>query len=203
MMQGNNRTAGWVLMLAFAVALPLACAASQDKAAGKSSVAVSVKPTAKVMAMAQNPTPPADAKKMTSVGDDKLAVDTANAGDDVDMVWAEKIDIDGDGSVEDTQILYDSEDGVLYFYAEDDVPCAGGGTATAALLICVNCKGNSDNKPAGSGWAAVLLDAGECGAQAAGIYACRFDQNGTVTAFAAARIDEKNDDVVIVAAERD
>lgn len=99
--------------------------------------------------------------------------------------------------------LYDNEDGVLYFYAEDDVPCAGGRTATAAMLMCVNCKGNADKKPAGSGWVVVMLDAGEAGAQKAGIYGCRFDQNGQPTAFAAATIDERNDDIVIaVAAER-
>jgi len=185
------------VILSLAMTFSLACA-SQEKGGAKS-VGANVKPTAPVMAMAQNPTPPANAKKVTSVGGGKLAVNTSNSGGDVDFLWAEKIDIDGDGEVDDTQILYDSEDGVLYFYAEDDVPCKGGGTASAGLLICLNCKGNADNKPVGSGWCAVYLDEGECGAEAAGIYGCRFDAKGIVTGWAVATIDAKNDEIVIAA----
>jgi hypothetical protein len=65
------------------------------------------------------------------------------------------------------------------------------------MLIAINGKGNPRGRPAGSGFWAVDLDAGECGVKAAGIYGCRFDAKGNPTACGLVTIDEKNDDIVI------
>ena len=58
--------------------------------------------------------PPASATKGTSIGSGKAKVNTANAAGDTDSIWAEKLDIDGDGNIDDTQALWDDEDKVLY-----------------------------------------------------------------------------------------
>jgi len=192
----GKRNLGSLIAFSLIAAMSLACQ-SNGKPGPESSVGVAVKPTPQVKEMAQNPTPPANAKKVTGIGSGKMAVDTANSADDVDFMWAERIDVDGDGKADDVQILYDNEDGVLYLYTNDDVPCKNGGTATAALLMCVYCKGNPANKPVGSGWCLVQLDAQECGAQASGMYGCRFDANGNPTSWAAVVIDAKHDDIII------
>ena len=161
---------------------------------------VAVKVPAAVAAKADAPAPPANATKKTSFGKHKAAVNTANAADDTDSFWVEQIDIDGDGTAEATDVLWDDEDKVLYLYAEGDFPCQGGGTGSGDLLIAINGKGNSRGRAAGSGWYLVTLDEGECHAKVAGTYGCKFDAKGNVTACGAAVADEKNDELVIATA---
>jgi hypothetical protein len=150
-----------------------------------------------VIAEAKNPSPPANASKKSATGKRKASVKTANTEGDDDSFWVESIDIDGDGTAEETDVLYDDEDKVLYFYDDGDFKCDGGGTGEGEMLIAVNVDGNSRGKPAGSGWYAVSLDESECKAKAAGLYGCKFDANGDATACGLATIDEKNDEVMI------
>ena len=165
-------------------------------------IGVDVQPKAAIAKAKTPPTPPANASKNTSIGKGKAKVNTANAPGDDDSFWVETLDLDGDGTVEETDFIYDDEDKVVYLYADGDFKCKGGGTGTGGLLIAVNTAGNSRNRPAGSGWYAAELDEGECKAKAAGLYGCKFDADGNATACGLATIDEKNDDIVIVEATK-
>jgi hypothetical protein len=146
--------------------------------------------------------PPAGAKTTKTAGGNKLKVSTANSAADDDSAWVEKLDIDGDGDVEDTNLVWDDEDKVLYAYSVGAFTCKNGGTATAELLVATNGTGNPGNKPAGSGFWLADLDKGDCGAQAAALWGCKFDAGGNETACGAAVLDEKNDDIVIAAASK-
>jgi hypothetical protein len=170
-------------------------AIAQSTAAGPT-----VKPTA-VTKKAGTP-PPANAKTATSAGVNKAKVSTANSASDTDSFWVEKLDVDGDGDVEDTSLVWDDEDKVLFAYSVGAFGCRNGGTATAELLVATYGTGNTGKKPAGSGFWVADLDKGDCGAQAAAMWGCKFDANGNETACGVATLDEKTDDLVIVAASK-
>ena len=88
-------------------------------------------------------------------------------------------------------------------YGENDsLVCADGSAATADLLIAINGKGNSRNRPAGSGFYVISLDATECKAEAAEAYGCKFDAKGNPTAYGVVEVDDKNDDVIIATASK-
>jgi hypothetical protein len=144
--------------------------------------------------------PPASAKPTTTAGGHKLKVSTANNPADTDSFWIEKLDIDGDGDVEDSNLVWDDEDKVLYAYSAGVFACKNGGTATAELLVATYAAGNTNRKPAGSGFWVAYLDKGECGAQISSMWGCKVDATGTETKCGAATLDEKNDDLVIVTA---
>jgi len=163
---------------------------------------VKVQPPASVKAKANAAEVPAQAKKMTTVGKGKVVVTTANAAGDSDSFWVEEIDIDGDGNVERTDLLWDDEDKVLYLYADGTFTCTKGGTGEGGMLIALYGQGNPRKKPAGSGWYVVELDKLECAAQAADLFGCRFDAQGNPTACGAALIDAKNDDIVIISVSK-
>lgn len=152
------------------------------------------------IAKAKDPSPPATAGKKTTLGKGKVTVNTANTQGEDDSFWVESIDIDGDGMVEETDILYDDEDKVLLLYDDGDFKCKGGGVGEGSLLITVNCAGNSRGKPAGSGWYIVDLDESECEAETEVLYGCKFDANGNATACGLATIDEANDEIMIAEA---
>lgn len=178
-------------------------AARAEAQGGTSQTAVGADVQVKAaIAKAKSLTPPATAGKKAQIGKGKTTVNTANSPGDEDSFWVESIDIDGDGTVEETDFLYDDEDKVVYMSAEGDFKCKGGGLGTGGMLIAVNAAGNSRNRPAGSGWYVVDLDEGECKAKVAGLYGCKFDASGNATACGLATIDEKNDDVVIVEAAK-
>jgi hypothetical protein len=145
--------------------------------------------------------PPATATQGTSIGKGKAMVKTDNSTGDTDSIWTERIDIDGDGTVEDTQFLWDDDDKILFAYAETDVPCKGGGQANVAVLVGVNGEGNPRGRAAGSGFYAAEFDALECGAATAGLYGCRFDAKGNVTEWVAASLDAANDTVILARAK--
>jgi hypothetical protein len=163
----------------------------------------SVKPTA-VAAKATNPAPaPAAAAKATkSAGAGKVNVSTANSATDDDSFWVERLDVDGDGDVEDSNLVWDDEDKVLYAYSVGATMCKNGATATVALLVATNAAGNPRNRPPGSGFWLADLDKGECGAQAAALWGCKFDASGTETACGIAAYDEKNDELIIATASK-
>jgi hypothetical protein len=145
---------------------------------------------------------PAGAKTTTSAGGNKAKVSTANSASDTDSFWLEKMDVDGDGDVEESNLVWDDEDGILFSYTVGAFGCKNGGTATAELLIGVNAAGNPRKRPAGSGFWLADLDKGECGAQAAAMWGCKFDATGAETACGVATLDEKTDELVIAAAAK-
>jgi hypothetical protein len=146
--------------------------------------------------------PPASATKGTSVGKGKASTSTANAAGDTDSVWAEKIDIDGDGNVDDTQALWDDEDKVLYYSKDGTFTCSNGGTGAGGMLVAVYAAGNTLGKPANSGWWVAEVDKGECASASAGLVGCKFDGAGAVTACGVAVIDGKTDDITFVSVSK-
>ncbi len=165
--------------------------ARSDSAA--TSPRVKVDPS-KVQARAAQP-PPDSGGHGTQIGKGGLTMHTANTSDDRDIVWVENIDIDGDGVVERTEMLWDDEDRVLYAYAQTDVDCAFGGVAIANVLIGVNAAGNPRHREPGSGMYAAEFDESECGASDAGLYGCTFTAKGEVTSWVLVRLDEDNDSI--------
>lgn len=169
---------------------------------GQGTTGASVKPTAVSKKAATTPPPPTGAKQTTTVGVNKTKVSTANTAADTDSIWVERLDVDGDGDVEDTNLVWDDEDKVLFAYSTGTFGCQNGGTATADLLVAAYGTGNSGKKPVGSGFWVADLDKGDCGVQAAAIWGCKFDASGNSTACGIATLDEKNDDITIVTASK-
>jgi len=170
-------------------------------AADSTTSPVKVKVPASVQAKAKMPAPPATAKKAASIGKGKAMVKTANAAGDMDSFWTQEIDIDGDGDVDETDLLWDDEDKVLFLYADGTFTCADGSSGDGGMAMAVYGQGNAQKKPAGSGWYAVELDENECAAEAAGLFGCRFDAQGNPTACGMVTVDDANDDIVIAGAE--
>jgi hypothetical protein len=163
---------------------------------------VVVKPNA-VSKKAATMVPPASgSKQTTTAGVNETKVSTANTPADTDSFWLERIDIDGDGDVDDANLVWDDEDKVLFAYDTGTFGCQNGATAEADLLVAAYATGNTRNKPVGSGFWVADLDKGDCGAQAAAIWGCKFDANGNSTACGVATLDEKNDDITIVTASK-
>src|ERR1700752_5428274 len=146
--------------------------------------------------------PPASAKPTKTAGGNKVQVSTANSATDDDSFWVEKLDVDGDGDVEDTNLVWDDEDRILFAYTVGAFGCRNGGTATAQLLIGTYADGNARKKPAGSGFWIADLDKGACGAQAAALRGYKVDAGGSETACGVATLDDKTDDIVIAAASK-
>lgn len=185
-----------------AVAITAAFCAEQTFAQGSTQGPVKASPPAAVAAKATAPPSSAQTKQDTSIGKSKLKVNTSNAAGDTDSVWVEELDIDGDGNVEQTDLVWDDEDKVLYLHAAGTFTCSNGGTGDGEMLIAIFGAGNAAKKPAGSGWYVVELDKSECAAEAAGLFGCKFDAKGNATACGAVTVDEKNDDIVIVAVSK-
>jgi hypothetical protein len=186
-----------VVFLAAAIAILGAAALEAQSAAPQAPVKVQA--PAAVRDKASAPKPGADAKQVKSIGKGKLFANTANTPDDTDSLWIEKIDVDGDGNVDEASLLWDDEDRVLYIYKEGTFACAKGGTGAGGMLIAVYGKGNTHGKPAGSGWWAADVDKSQCASEVAGIYGCTFDAAGASTACGLAVVDDKHDALVITA----
>lgn len=173
---------------------------SESTQSSAPSTHVSVNTPAPVVAKANAPTPPSAAAKRTSAGLGKASVNSSDDASDADAHWVEQLDVDGDGNMEETTVLWDDEDKVMYYYAAGDFTCTSGGTGNGDLLVAVYGEGNTDARPAGSGWYMVTLDESECGAAAAGAYGCTFDAAGNETSCGLAEVDEQTDDLTIVTA---
>ncbi len=190
-MRGNgNRILVGILVLGVAAAMVWA----------QSATGPVVKPGA-VAGKAGSP-PPASATKAKSAGKGSTSVSTANGAADDDSFWIEKIDIDGNGNVEDSNLVWDDEDKVLFAYSETTFTCKNGATGVGGVLVAVNAAGNPRKRPAGSGFWIAAVDKSECGAEAAGLWGCRFDASGNETACGVAVLDEKTDDLVIAAVQK-
>ena len=172
--------------LAFAFGLSMN-AAAQSQAAKQG--APTVKTGSALTAKANSPAPSATAKNQsqkTSVGKGKTIVKAAAPS----SYWTEEVDIHDDGSVETTEFLYDAQKGIVYAYGEDDFTCANGKPERAGILEAVYAAGNKAGKPVGSGYYMVGLNAGQCAAQKAGAYGCKFDANGNPTECGAIAVDD-------------
>jgi hypothetical protein len=153
-----------------------------------------------VAAKANSPMPPASATKKTSIGQGMLEVDTSHAGGDSDWFWLEGIDVDGDGNVEVSELLWDDESKMLFLYGGGELRCTRGGWGSGDLMIAVYGEGNPRGRPAGSGWYLVTLDAGECSANMDGAYGCRFDAGQTPTTCGMALVDAQTNDLLFATA---
>ena len=188
---------GRLAFMGAAVALGLSIAA-----ANAAWPEVNVKVSRDLIAKAQSVKPPASAKQKKSVGKGQTSFSTANLNDDGDSLWVEQLDLNNDGTTEETELLYDDEDKVLFAYAKVACDCAGGGRSKGGLLFAIYCKDNSRGKPAGSGWWVAALDVGECGAKSAMLFGSRFDAKGQTTASGIVVLDAENDDIIVAVAKK-
>ena len=161
-----------------------------------------VKPAGIVKLAIAGATPPSGAKQVTSIGEGALAVKTANKATDTDPSWVAKADIDGDGNADETTLLWDDDDKVLFAYAEAGYPCRNGTTGQGPLLVAVNAPFNARKRPAGSGFWVAVLEKGMCNGAADGqLWGCKFDATGANTKCGTATIDAANDALVIASPE--
>lgn len=175
--------------------------AAQGAPAAGTQAGAQVKISPSVTAKAKNPpTPPANAQSKSSTGKAKATMGTKNAPADVDSFWTESIDVDGNGDVEVTDVLWDDEDKMLFLSYEDTFTCRNGATGVGAILIGLNAAGNARNRPVGSGFYIAELDKEECASQTEALWGCRFDANGNPTTCGIAVLDEKNDEIIIATA---
>jgi hypothetical protein len=144
--------------------------------------------------------PSPNSTKTTSAGKNNLEVSIAHGMTTRDLEWTEPLDIDGDGEVEETTLVWDAADRVLYAFSRGTFRCQSGPTAVVDLLVAANGPDNRRNRPVGSGFWVADLGKDECGAESAGLWGCKFDGGGDATECGAGRIDAKNDDLIILTA---
>jgi hypothetical protein len=181
--------------LSVASLLMIAAFAKAQAAGSSGATGPAVKPDA--VQKKAGTAPPSTATKTKTAGKSATKLSTANSPTDDDSFWIEKLDIDGDGNIDDANLVWDDEDKVLFAWKDGTFTCKKGGTGAGELLVAVNAAGNPRGRPAGSGFWVAALDKGECNSQTAGLWGCKFDAKGTETACGVATIDEKNDDLII------
>jgi hypothetical protein len=179
---------------AFAIALLVSGVLTVAQTQG-SSTGLQVNP-AQVQKKAAAP-PPAGTTKASSIGQNVKVATPADSDS-----WAEQIDVDGNGTAEQTNLVWDGADKVLLSSSSGTFTCSNGSTGTGELLVAVNGAGNTRGRPAGSGFWVASMDKGQCGIPAGSTWGCRFNASGTATACGVATIDQKNNDVIIVTAQR-
>jgi hypothetical protein len=111
------------------------------------------------------------------------------------------MDVDDDGTVETNDFLYDAQRGVLYTYREDDFACPNGNPESGDILMALYAKGNKANKPVGSGWYLVNVNAGQCAAKTAGTFGCKFDASGNPTECGAAKVNNATGEIDVAIAK--
>lgn len=159
-----------------------------------------VKVGSQLSAKAITPAPGSTARntsQKTSIGKGATAARVAQPS----SFWTEDIDVDDDGTVETSDYLYDSQRGILYTYREDDFSCANGNPESGSILMALYAKGNRADKPVGSGWYLVNLNAGQCAAKKAGTFGCKFDANGNPTECGAAKVNNATGTIDVVVAK--
>jgi len=196
-----NRVISYAL-IATALGTLCGCASTPESGSTNGDAPVTLQVPADVRDMANNPTPPANASRSSTVGTGATAVSTADSPGDLDYVWTAQIDVTGDGQVEVTQVLWDDEDKVLILSAATTFACDDGGEGAGQVLVGVFGTGNTYREPAGSGSFAVELDASECAAAAAGLFGCDFDADGDPTTCGEAVVDANTGDIEIAVASR-
>jgi hypothetical protein len=181
-----------------AVAMFAVCIFAVGQATQQS--APKVKVGTQLTAKAATPAPGANAKSATqkaSVGKGATSVKASQPS----SFWTEEVDVDDDGVVENNQFLYDAKRGMLYTYREDDFTCPNGNPESGSILMALYAKGNPADKPVGSGWYLVNLNAGQCAAKKAGTFGCKFDANGNATECGAATVNDATGEIDLVVAK--
>jgi len=159
-----------------------------------------VKVGSQLTAKATTPTPGPKAKntgQKASAGKGATSVKASQPS----SFWTEELDVDDDGTAEDSQYLYDAQRGILYTYREDDFACPNGNPESGSILMALYAKGNKANKPVGSGWYLVNLNAGQCAAKKASTFGCKFDANGNATECGAATVNNATGEIDMVVAK--
>jgi len=132
-------------------------------------------------------------------GRGKATITVKGHPDGVDhSFWAEQLDIDGSGNPVQVDEAWDNRHKVLYVSKDRAFTCDNGQMAQGSTLMAVYGKGNTLNKPTGSGWWVADLNRGQCAVQTADVYGCRFDAEGKNTDCGSANVKSDEDDVVIV-----
>ena len=177
--------------LLVSMGLVLAQTQTQTQTAQSSSAGLQVNP-AQVQKKASTP-PPAGTTKTNSVGQNVKMATPADSDS-----WAEQIDVDGNGTVEQANLVWDSTDKVLFSSSPGTFACSNGGTGTGELLVAVNAAGNKFGRPVGSGFWVASMDKGQCGVPPGTMWGCKFNARGTSTECGVAQIDQANNDVILV-----
>lgn len=142
--------------------------------------------------------PSLSATKTRTAGKNALQVSIAHNTNRYDKTWQEEIDLDGDGSAEEANLVWDDEHKVLYAFSTGNYRCQDGVPATADLLVAANGEGSPRHRSVGSGFWVADLGQGICGVEFAGLWGCKFDDSGEPTECGAAKIDSQNDDLIIL-----
>ena len=179
--------------LFFALMLLFGCQTTQQ-------TAPKVKVGSKLTAKANAPTPSAavtSSTQKTAIGKGATTVTASQPSSS----WTEALDVDDDGSVETSDYLYDSQKGILYTYREAGFSCPNGNPQSGSILEALYTKDNKEQKPVGSGWYLVNLNAGQCAAQKAGTFGCKFDANGNPTECGAGTVNYATGEINLVVAK--
>lgn len=123
---------------------------------------------------------------------------TSVAASQPSSFWTEELDVDDDGTLETSDYLYDAQRGILYTYREDDFSCPNGKPESGSILMALYGKDNKSNRPVGSGWYLVNVDAGKCAAKKSGTFGCKFDANGNATECGAASVNNATGEIDMV-----
>src|SRR6516225_4002716 len=114
----------------FAIALLVSCALALAQTQS-ASAGLQVNP-AQVQKKAAAP-PPAGTTKTSSIGQNVKVATPADSDS-----WAEQIDVDGNGTAEQTNLVWDGADKVLFSNSSGTFTCSNGSTGTGELLVAVN-----------------------------------------------------------------
>lgn len=184
----------WMTVAMVLLGAIMAVAQTQQGQQGQGSAGVKVNPSA-VQQKAQTP-PPSNATPASTIGN--KVQETTPAGT---VSWAEQLDVDGNGQVDQATLAWDAKDKVLLSNTTGTFTCSDGSTGNGELLIGVNGAGNPRNRPVGSGFWLASVDKGQCGVQANTLYGCKFDASGNPTTCGVAQLDQQNEDLIIVTAQ--
>jgi hypothetical protein len=156
-----------------------------------------VKVGSQLIAKAPAPTPGPSAKNTavkTGIGKGLTSV----AAFQPSSFWTEDLDVDDGGALETSDYLYDAQRGILYTYREDDFSCPNGNRESGSILMALYGKDNKENRPVGSGWYLVNVDAGKCAAKKSGTFGCKFDASGNATECGAASVNNATGEIEMV-----
>lgn len=165
------------------------------------------KPGPDVKNKAASPQPGNTARQQSNQGtiggddaDDDVRIKT---GHENNSFWVEEIDLDGNGMMTASEMLWDDTNKVLYVYADDKaLTCTNGQRADGDLMIATYAAGNKAKKPAGSGWWMADFDLGECGVRKEGTFGCKFNAQGENTACGLVDVDDRTNELTIIEAFR-
>jgi hypothetical protein len=194
-MKSIARYSPFIVLLMFVIGVTFSLAQTQSSQTQSSSPGVQVNPS-QVQKRAATP-PPAGAAKTSSVGSHVQMSTAANSDS-----WAEQIDVDGNGTADQANLVWDGTDKVLFSDSSGTFTCKNGATGSGELLIAVNGTGNTFGRPAGSGFWVASMDKAQCGVAANSMWGCKFDASGAETSCGVATLDKKNNDLIIATAQR-